>query len=349
MDDGADRGRGPLGRRGLLRASGVAGLAALLAAGRQQVAHAEPLGCSAHPPAPVPPGAAPPPVPFGGYRIDQLGPALYTVSDGSAIAAVLTTDRRVVVVDAPNSATAVLPTAIQEISDRPVTHLIYSHAHADHIGAAAAVAPDARFVGHRLTADLLRGYRDPARPVPQLTFTDRRRLTFEGEVVELAYRGNNHTPGNSFIHFPHQRALMLVDIVWPGWVPFTQLGYAEDVPGYLAAHDHALEYDVDHVITGHFRNASRTDLLTNQEYLADVIGAGVRALQDVSVFAIGQQTGFENTWYLLDTYFDTLVATAAAPVVRRWVDRLGGADIWTPDACLAIIQALRIDDLRLAV
>ena len=344
-----DATNGPLARRGLLRATGAAGLAALLAAGRQEVARAEPVGCTAHPVAPVPPGAVPPPVPFGGYRIDQVGPALFTVNDGSAIAAVLTTDRRVVVVDAPNSAAGVLPAALREISDRPVTHLVYTHSHADHIGAAAAVAPGARFVAHRLTADLLRGYADPARPVPDITFTDKRRLTFEGEVVELAYKGNNHTPGNTFVHFPRQRTLMLVDIVWPGWVPFTQLGYAEDVPGYLAAHDHALAYDVDHLITGHFRNARRADVLTNQEYLADVIRAGVRALQDVSIVEIGGTTGFDNTWHLLDTYFDTLVATAADPVVARWVDRLGGADVWTPDACLAVIQALRIDDARLSV
>ena len=46
---------------------------------------------------------------------------------------------------------------------------------------------------------------------------------------------------------------------------------------------------------------------------------------------------------------DCLDANAADPVVARWVDRLGGADVWTPDACLAVIQALRIDDARLSV
>jgi len=58
---------------------------------------------------------------------------------------------------------------------------------------------------------------------------------------------------------------MVVDIIWPGWVPFTQLGYAEDVPGYIQAHDDILAYDFDLLIAGHLnRPGTRQDVETQK-------------------------------------------------------------------------------------
>jgi hypothetical protein len=44
---------------------------------------------------------------------------------------------------------------------------------------------------------------------------------------------------------------MLVDVVFPGWVPFAYLGLAEDVFGYVQAHDIALNYNFDTFVGGH--------------------------------------------------------------------------------------------------
>jgi len=38
---------------------------------------------------------------------------------------------------------------------------------------------------------------------------------------------------------------MLVDVVYPGYMPYPNLGIAVDVPGYLKAHRDALTYDFD--------------------------------------------------------------------------------------------------------
>jgi glyoxylase-like metal-dependent hydrolase (beta-lactamase superfamily II) len=43
-------------------------------------------------------------------------------------------DRGVVVVDVPQTLVAFLPKAIAEVTDKPITHVVYSHSHADHIG-----------------------------------------------------------------------------------------------------------------------------------------------------------------------------------------------------------------------
>ena len=37
--------------------------------------------------------------------------------------------------------------------------------------------------------------------------------------LELAYYGDSHEPGNIFIYAPEQKTLMVVDLVFPGWMP----------------------------------------------------------------------------------------------------------------------------------
>src|SRR5258708_6297157 len=76
---------------------------------------------------------------------------------------------------------------------------------------------------------------DPTRPVPEDTFADRRTLKIGGERIELAWRGPNHSPDNIYIHFPDHDALMLIDIVNPGWAPISMSNLSEDIPGYVAA------------------------------------------------------------------------------------------------------------------
>ncbi len=71
--------------------------------------------------------------------------------------------------------------------------------------------------------------------------------------MRLEYPGPNHAEGNSFIHAPGRRVLMLVDVIFAGWVPFSNLSLSAFVPGVLRAHEQALSYDFDHFVGGHVR------------------------------------------------------------------------------------------------
>ena len=42
------------------------------------------------------------------------------------------------------------------------------------------------------------------------------------QVLELSYHGPGHAPGNIFIYAPKQRTLMVVDVIFPGWMPWRQ-------------------------------------------------------------------------------------------------------------------------------
>src|SRR5688500_10010454 len=73
--------------------------------------------------------------PSKGYRIQELGWGLYMITDNAYQSMFMVHETGVVVVDAPQPLEQYLLKAIAEITTKPITHLVYSHAHADHISA----------------------------------------------------------------------------------------------------------------------------------------------------------------------------------------------------------------------
>jgi glyoxylase-like metal-dependent hydrolase (beta-lactamase superfamily II) len=186
--------------------------------------------------APVPRSALGPALNDQGYAVGRVKRNLYWVTDGTYQAAFLTTPDGVVLFDAPPTIGHNLQRAIDEAAaangaSNIVTHLVYSHHHADHAGASSLFDKNVVRIGHQETRRLLLRDDDPARPAPTETFTDRRTLDIGGERIELAWHGPNHSPDNIHIHLPDHDTLMLVDIVNPGWAPVYLSNLTEDIPG----------------------------------------------------------------------------------------------------------------------
>jgi glyoxylase-like metal-dependent hydrolase (beta-lactamase superfamily II) len=103
--------------------------------------------------APVPEFARGPDIPDSGYRVTELGGGAYGITSGVVNTMFLVTKKGVVVVDAPPDLGGKLLMGIGEVTPKPITHLIYSHAHADHIGSAHLLARDGlKILAHELTA-----------------------------------------------------------------------------------------------------------------------------------------------------------------------------------------------------
>ncbi|HEY6786249.1 MAG TPA: MBL fold metallo-hydrolase, partial [Trebonia sp.] len=282
-----------------------------------------------------------------GYYVGRVERNLYWVTDGVYQSAFLTTSDGVVLFDAPPSIGHNLRRAVDEIAaaegvSNKVTHLVYSHHHADHAGA-ASLFDDVVRVGHEETRRLLQRDNDPARPLPEVTFADRYTLETGGERVELAWHGSNHSPDNIYIHFPDHDTLMLIDIVNAGWVPIYNTNLSEDVPGYIAAPGTAMNYPWRHFISGHLgRLATRDDVAVHQQYIADIEASAREALASVDPTPYYMKYG-ENVWAGVKAHLDTVTNRAAAPVIEKYTGVLAAADIeiftWT--TTFAIMQSLR--------
>jgi glyoxylase-like metal-dependent hydrolase (beta-lactamase superfamily II) len=298
--------------------------------------------------APIPGSALGPAVNEQGYYVGRVEGNLYWVTDATYQCAFLTTSDGVVLFDAPPTIGHNIQRAVNEIAaangvSNEVTHLIYSHHHADHTGASSLFGRKVTRIGHEETRKLLLRDDDPARPPPDEIFQDRRTLEIGGERIELAWHGSNHSPDNIFIHLPDHDALMLVDIVNPGWAPVCQSNLTEDVPGYIEAPDTALTYPWKHFIGGHMgRLGSRDDVATHRRYMADIAVSSRTALDTVDPTPYFVKYG-ENTWAAVRDYLDAITAAAAAPVIEKYTGVLAAADVFTASTTFHVLQSIRLD------
>ncbi len=279
-----------------------------------------------------------------GYLVEEIKDGLYWVTDGAYNTIFLTTGEGVIVVDAPPSIGENYLNAIAEVTEEPITHVIYSHTHIDHIGAASIFPDDAIIISHKDVALELEQRNDPNRPIPEVTFDDEYLLEVGNQSLELKYDGPMHVPGNIFIYAPQQKVLMVVDVIFPGWTPFKDLAMAQDVPAFLDAHDKILEYDFDTYVGGHLTRLGTTeDVKIQQEYFQDIEENAGISNQQVSFMEIGEEVGFENPWLVFQIYADTISQQCTDATVPDWIDRLGGVDLFTYDHCWKISESQRID------
>src|SRR5262244_2519334 len=206
-----------------------------------------------------------------GYFVKEVKDGLYWLTDGAYGTIFLVYSKGVIAVDPLPTLGPRYLQAISEVTDKPITHVIYSHEHTDHIGAAHLFPKNAIFIAQKETAAILARRNDPRRPVPKVTFEQSYTLKAGGQTLILEYKGINHELGNIFIYAPRQKVLMLVDVVYPGFMPYKNLGIAEDVQGYIRAHAEALAYDFDVFVGGHVsRLGTREDVQTAAQFVDEL-------------------------------------------------------------------------------
>jgi glyoxylase-like metal-dependent hydrolase (beta-lactamase superfamily II) len=349
----AESGAPSASRRAFLAGTGAAAAgataAALLGGPLAGTARAAGSGCPPGTFAPIPESALGPPVNADGYFVGQIKDDLYWVTDSTYIAMFLTTRDGVVLVDAPPTIGHNLLRAIGQVTranGRPsqVTHLVYSHSHADHIGASILFGPDVVRIGHRECRTLLLRDNDPNRPPPTVTFEDHYTLTVGGKTLLLDFHGPNHTPDNIFIRAPAQQTLMLVDVLFPGWVPFKQLAVSQDIPDWIQAQDVAMRLPWHTLVAGHNgRLGTRADAELQIAYVADLLASARATMASLNPAPLFQKFG-NNTWAIIGAYFDEASAQTAAPVTAKYLGKLAAADVFTFDNAFAVFEFVLRED-----
>ena len=182
---------------------------ALVSAAAQLVAQA-PAGA---PPAGA--GQGRPGGPPGGGRgaaaavtgIDKVTDNLYVIQQQGGNTAVFVAANGVVLVDTknPNNGQAIL-TQVKSVTDKPVTHIINTHTHGDHVGSNAFFPASVEIVVQEKTAanmkrmDLFKTT-EGARGLPDRTFGDKMTVLSGSDAIDLYYFGRAHTDGDAFVVF----------------------------------------------------------------------------------------------------------------------------------------------------
>ena len=274
------------------------------------------------------------------YELQEIKPGVYVVSAGGYNSMFLVTQEGAVVVDAPPAIGDKMFAAVSEVTDRPITHLIYSHAHKDHIGAANLFQNVTR-IAHNETARVLNERNDSNRPVPGMNFTREMNLPIGDQVLQLLYPGPYHQQGNIFVYLPEHKVLMAVDHVVPGGVPWKHLANTPDVPALINSIDRALALDFDVFVPGHGQTGTKQDTLVQQEYVADLRDNAVAAIDEVNFTEVTR--GINGSNAMTEAYFNALTKSCANKIDSEWQGKLEGVGVWTDEHCERMIISSRVD------
>ena len=197
------------------------------------------------------------------------------------------TPQGVVVIDALGSPVLAqrLLEQIRRITPQPVTHVIVTHYHADHIyGLQTFKAMGARIIAHRAARDYLQSetarlrlessrqaiapwVNKQTRLIEADEWLDSEQtLTVGGVRFQIKPMGPSHTPEDLVVYLPEKKLLFAGDLVFRNRVPF--VGQA-DSGHWIKALDALLAFDTVAIVPGHgpLSTQARVDLQLTRDYL----------------------------------------------------------------------------------
>ena len=141
---------------------------------------------------------------------------LYVIPGAGGNTTVFVTAGGVVLVDTKlaNNGEAIL-NQVRTVTDKPVTMIINTHSHPDHIGSNDYFPASVEKITHENTRKwMAANARVASNPaiMPTETFADRMTVGSGNDRIDLYYFGAGHTNGDAFVVFPAHRAMAAGDI-----------------------------------------------------------------------------------------------------------------------------------------
>jgi glyoxylase-like metal-dependent hydrolase (beta-lactamase superfamily II) len=288
----------------------------------------------------------------GGYHAIEVKPKFWWLSDGaygSLLYIPTTDDKPTILIDAPPTHGENLRDRIASLlpKNRELDIMIYSHYHGDHIGGASLITeqwPDVHIVAHKdtkweLDVSALAGSTLNI-PLPNQIFSTR--LTVGPYELKDAIAA--HAPGNIYIYAKCEKVLMIVDVIFPGWVPYYSWAMSQNFGRWLDAHDEILKYDFDVLIGGHLtRPGNREDAVIQRQFFDDLKIAVEEADKKVDLNEIYEKLGGQNNpWLIFDEKLDRVGQLCYNDMVAKYSGVLGAVDIITQAHCYTMAEFLSI-------
>lgn len=256
------------------------------------------------------------------------GVYLYRWWPGFYVSVFVVSDAGVLATDPINAAAAALyRDAIAQVTDQPITKIVYSHDHRDHIVGAAVLAPEAEIYAHPGTLSSLERRGDPDVPLPTRLVDDGDVITVGQRSVRVHYFGPNHGMSNIALEFDTSLGSLLqfVDTMEIGIVPYRTLPDT-NVHGYIASLEGAAALGVDWVLGGHSGPGRGVWIESYLNYFTDMEAALRKAEANTTE---PPSDTVEDVIARGEVYIDAVIANAVddlRPKYGHW----RGFEAWAP-------------------
>ncbi len=291
------------------------------------------------------------PLPERGYNYFKIAENTWFVHDDFENMVFFVTDMGVVVYDAKPDVTPFLLEVVKEVTDKPITHVIYSHHHRDHAQGAYLFPEDATLIAEADTAEFLAIANDPKRPQPDIVFDDEYVLEAGGLRLELTDPGRNlHSQDDLIAWAPDQKILFTVDMFHPDAVPWIHWGESSD-PWFAFGMPDLLQeqYDFNFIITGHERIVGTPEhLQTYKDFIADMKQTLGGILQsDWYHAAMGEVQSRYDESAAHFIYKDGIMSASNAcsdQMIEKWQGRVRNAPLNMVENCQTMFMHLAVLD-----
>ena len=228
---------------------------------------------------------APSPAALTATKIEKVRDNLYVITGSGAsdlnsfsggTTAVFITDSGVVLVDTklPGWGPTIID-RIKSVTNKPVTTIINTHTHDDHVGSNQFFGANVETIVHENTKanmakmDEFKGAK--ASFLPKKTYKDTMKVGAGKDEIDLYYFGRAHTNGDTFVVFPALRTMHVGDVFAWKALPYVDADNGGSVLDGGKTIGKALETvkNVDTIINGHIPTSSWNDLKEYQQFLAE--------------------------------------------------------------------------------
>lgn len=150
-------------------------------------------------------------------EIEKVRENLYVITGGGGNTAAFVTASGVVLVDTkvPGWGERIME-KVRSVTDKPVTTIINTHTHGDHVGSNEHFPASVDIVAHENTKTNMQKMEsfqgEKAQFLPDRTYKDRLTLGTGAERIDLHYFGAGHTNGDSIVVFPSLRVAHTGDL-----------------------------------------------------------------------------------------------------------------------------------------
>jgi cyclase len=258
-------------------------------------------------------------------EVEKLKDNLFMLKGGGGNTAVFVASDGVVVVDTKNPGWGQpILTRIKELTSKPITMIINTHTHGDHVSGNVEFPTNIEIVTHENTKANMEkmigafGIAQPTPPPPNIfkvnngrgmptrTYKTTMTLGKGPDEIDLYYFGRGHTNGDTFVVFKELRVMHAGDVFSGKNLPLLDSNNGGSGVAIADTLEKAANVKaVDLYITGHSTVMTPADLKEyiqfNREFLADVRAAkkAGRSIDEVA-----------NSWKLPDKYKGYTIAPA---------------------------------------
>jgi cyclase len=180
----------------------------------------------------------------------------------------------------PLQSKAFIAAASQAAGGKPITHLVNSHHHGDHVSGNQFFLP-AQIASHPYCRHevlkavpntpsswpkqegLADGTEVRKLTPPTVTFEDTLIYNIGGNVVEFRFVGPAHTWGDLVAYLPQHKILFAADLAFFHLVPYCHNAH---VSKWMESIDKVMKWDVDVIVPGHGPVGGKKDLAESGEY-----------------------------------------------------------------------------------